>query len=72
MHIKKINYQSRRDFQADYECEHCGNIIKDERGYDDRNFHDNVIPKMVCPKCKRTADESYRPLVTKYPEGMQI
>ena len=72
MRILKINSQSRRDFRADYICENCLNIIKDQYGYDDANFHDNVIPQMICPKCGKKADESYRPLRTKYPEGYQI
>jgi len=43
--------------------------------YDDRNFHDNVIPNMECPKCgKSTKSENgvvdYNE--TKYPEGWQV
>ncbi len=72
MKIKRILSQHRRDFRADYECEHCGAVEKNKRGYDDRNFHENVIPTMKCPKCGKTADENYRPLATKYPEGYQI
>lgn len=72
MKIERILWQSRRDFHADYKCEHCGFIVKDKSGYDDENFHVNVIPKMVCPECGKTADENYRPLITKYPEGMQV
>lgn len=71
MKIKQIIKQHRRDFIADYECEHCNDVIRDE-GYDDANFHQNVIPKMICKKCGRVADENYRPLATKYPEGFQI
>jgi len=75
MKIKNINSQSRRDFYADYECEGCGHIDKHKNGYDDYNFHHNVIPNMKCPKCgKSTIDlgMDYRPLETKYPEGYQI
>ncbi len=75
MKIKTILNQHRRDFRADYECEHCGAVEKNKRGYDDRNFHENVIPKMVCPKCNESANSlgtDYRPLTTKYPEGFQI
>ena len=72
MKIKKINSQSRRDFWADYECEHCGHVEKNKSGYDDANFHNNVIPKMKCPECGKTSGEGYRPLTTKYPEGMQV
>jgi len=72
MKIKQINSQHRRDFRADYECEHCGHIEKNKYGYDDSNFHENVIPTMTCTECGKTADENYRPLKTKYPDGMQI
>ena len=65
MKIKKILDQSRRDFTAIYECEHCG-VSKRGSGYDDDNFHRNVIPKMVCKDCGKAADEDYRALTTKY------
>ena len=74
MKIKTITYQYRRDFQAIYECESCGTEEKG-RGYDDANFHQNVIPKMRCSKCGESAESlgtDYRPLTTKYPEGFQI
>ena len=71
MKIKEITYQNRRDFTANYECEHCGKIVK-AGGYDDANFHENVIPAMRCPDCGKTAPDTYRALSTKYPEGFQI
>lgn len=72
MRIKQILSQNRRDFIAIYECEHCGHTKKDS-GYDDANFHENVIPnKFKCEKCGKLVDETYRPLKTKYPEGYQI
>lgn len=43
MRIKKIISQNRRDFQAVYECEHCGHTEKGY-GYDDEYFHREVIP----------------------------
>ena len=53
MKIIKITNQSRRDFHAIYECEGCGE--KEEMGgYDDRNFHDNVIPNFKCSKCNKS------------------
>lgn len=67
MQIKKITSQHRRDFQAIYECEHCS-CLKEGRGYDDVNFHRNVIPEMKCPQCGKTAPAEYRPLMTKYPD----
>ena len=65
MKIKTILTQSRRDFTAIYECEHCGFEIKGI-GYDDTNFHNNVIPDMVCKKCNKKAPSDYRPLQPKY------
>jgi ribosomal protein L37AE/L43A len=50
MKIKTLISQSRRDFTADYECESCGNVERGT-GYDDANFHQNVIPSMKCKKC---------------------
>jgi len=71
MKIKEIKSQSRRDFTAIYICEHCGYEVE-EYSYDDVNFHQNVIPKMKCPRCSKTSPENYRPLATKYPEGFQV
>lgn len=71
MKIKTIISQNRRDFRAIYECEHCGHLFEG-KGYDDANYHNNVIPSWKCEKCGKTADENYRPLTTKYPEGCQI
>jgi len=65
MKIKTITSQSRRDFQAVYECEHCG-ATENGYGYDDDNFHQNVIPKMTCSKCGKGRADDYRPLATKY------
>jgi len=67
MKIQQIITQYRRDFQAVYECEHCG-ATETGSGYDDANFHRNVIPAMVCKACGKTAGDEYRPLATKYAE----
>ena len=66
MKIKEITNQIRRDFRAIYICEHC-NYEEKRNGYDDDNFHQNVIPKMQCKNCGKIAPEEYRPLATKYP-----
>jgi rubredoxin len=71
MKIREIIVQYRRDFVADYECENCGYVVR-MKGYDDANFHENVIPDMICPKCGEKAPDNYRPLTTKYPEGYQV
>ena len=67
MKIKEITSQSRRDFRAIYKCEHCGDT-HESYGYDDSNFHKNVIPAMKCKQCGKTACDTYRPLATKYPD----
>lgn len=74
MHIKKILHQYRRDFRALFICENCGHECE-LQGYDDTYFHANVIPEMKCSQCGKTEreiDPNYRPLTTKYPEGMQL
>ena len=73
MRTKNINSQYRRDFRATFICPFCG-YEEEMIGYDDWNFHHNVIPKMKCPKCGKCENDgnSYRPLETKYPEGFQI
>jgi predicted RNA-binding Zn-ribbon protein involved in translation (DUF1610 family) len=69
--IKEIIEQHRRDFTAIYLCEHCG-YEQEGKGYDDANFHNNVVPKKVCPSCGEVASTNYRPMTTKYPKGMQV
>ena len=68
MKIRRIITQVRRDFRAEYECEHCGHTTLG-CGYDDANFHENVIPKMECSRCFKSAGSDYRPLTTKHAEG---
>ena len=75
MRIKEKTYQNRRDFKAIYECEHCSFVSNDKDydfGYDDRNFHDNVIPKFECKKCGKKASDEYVGAQTKYQEGFEI
>lgn len=55
MRIKTKLNQHRRDFWAIYECEHCGHETGKQSGYDDANFHVNVIPNMKCSECGETA-----------------
>ena len=71
MKIKIIKSRSRRDFEAVYECDHCG-YTKEGYGYDDANFHNNVIPKIKCEKCGKTSGNDYKPLTTKYGENEVI
>ena len=72
MFIKTILSQSRRDFSAIYECEHCG-ATYEASGYDDTNFHVNVIPSFVCHECGKIADkEYYEPMTPKYPDYQTV
>lgn len=74
MKIKEITSQHRRDFTAVYVCQGCGHEQK-SGGYDDANYHEKVIPTMICEKCgKNTADldAEYEPRTPKYPAGMQV
>lgn len=57
MKIKEITSRSRRDFWAIYKCEGCGHETGEKSGYDDRNFHDNVIPSMKCTKCGKSRND---------------
>lgn len=66
MKIREITSQNRRDFRAIYECEHCGKTEYGS-GYDDHNFHQNVIPNKICMGCGEKAPDNYRGLSPKYP-----
>ncbi len=68
MHIERIIRQHRRDFTAEYRCEHC-DATETKSGYDDAYFHTTVIPAMKCKECSETAGPSYEPRGTKYREG---
>jgi len=75
MKIKEIISQHRRDFVAKMQCEFCNHEIKLNDGYDDRCYHDKVIPNMKCGKCgKSTLSEggNIEYVETKYPEGFQV
>lgn len=72
MKIKNIISQHRRDYVATMICEHCGHEQLDKGGYDDRNYHVNIIPRIKCNECGEVAPKEYRPLTTKYPEGFVV
>lgn len=69
MKIKQIVFQHRRDFEAIFECEHCGNEEK-IWGYDDSNYHNNVIPNMLCRKCGKKSGKVTS--AAKLPDYVQI
>ena len=57
MKIKKFIWQHSRDYSAIMVCEHCNHEQKDEYGYDDANYHENVIPKIKCQGCGKTRQD---------------
>lgn len=74
MKIEIIRSQSRRDIYGTMKCEGCGHEQKFV-GYDDDNYHRNVVPAVKCGGCGKSAHDlgvDVRPLGTKYPEGMQV
>lgn len=72
MKIQQITSQHRRDFRADMVCEKCGAVERGVSGYDDANFHNNVVPAMACKQCGEKAPRGYRPLATKHPAGVVV
>ncbi len=73
MKITKTYNWNRRDFYFDATCEHCGAVEKDNSGYDDDNYYNNVMPNRKCKSCgessnsKGTAESTtprYNPTIT--------
>ncbi len=59
MKLKSITWKHRFDFEGIAKCEFCNHEQELKYGYDDANFHDNVIPAIKCVKCdKRTTDQT--------------
>jgi hypothetical protein len=71
MRIKQKTSQHRRDFTAVYACEHCDHEVEG-RGYDDANFHANVIPFAPCPECNKIAPETAPRTAPDVPAGVVI
>lgn len=75
MFIVNIIDQHRRDFSANIECESCGHKDILKGGYDDDNYHQNVMPNIKCKNCGESTNSAGKDAVkrqTKYPEGYQI
>ena len=60
MYIKEITSDTREirkfDFRAIMVCEHCGHEQELSGGYNDRNYHINVVPTKKCGKCGKCSD----------------
>lgn len=72
--VKRLN-QMRRDFTSEIKCEGCGHCSILRRGYDDRNYHDNVMPNMKCEKCGKSRNDLGVPgdfIQTKYDEHQVV
>jgi len=59
-----LSRSGHADFAADYECGHCGHLQHRSSGYDDTNFHVNVIPKFECESCGKTREGEPEPKPT--------
>ena len=55
--IKEITNQIRNDLYGVLECEGCHATEKLVGGYDDDNWHDNVLPNRKCKACGKSARE---------------
>ncbi len=69
MKIEEITHQYRRDFSATLKCEGCNFEQALKGGYDDRNYHDNVIPTIPCKSCGKSRKDlgiTHPPTPTKY------
>lgn len=51
MELIEIISQHRNDFTGILQCEHCGSKKKLTTGYNDANYHNNVIPSFHCQEC---------------------
>ena len=74
MKIDRITNQSRRDLYGFMKCEGCGHEQKFV-GYDDDNYHRNVVPAVLCRSCGKSANElgvDVRPLAPKHPPHVVI
>lgn len=64
MRIKEITSQNRNDFYAIIECESC-DAERELSGYDDRNYHDNVLPNIKCDSCNKSRSDLVQEVVGK-------
>lgn len=58
MKIISIIDQTRRDFRANIECEICGHQDVLSNGYDDRNYHDKILPAIKCKNCGKSRNDA--------------
>jgi len=52
MYIDKIiSWKSEKEFVANYKCEFCGNSLDNEYGLNDKEFYEEIIPRLHCKEC---------------------
>lgn len=56
------------DYSAIMKCEFCGSYQTDPNGYDDLNYHNNVIPIIECLTCKKSSTGSPK----SFPKGVLV
>lgn len=74
MKITTIDTQSRRDLYGKMTCEGCGHEQKFV-GYDDDNYHRNVVPNVPCKSCGKSSKDLGAvsvPLTPKYPAHVTV
>lgn len=77
MKIIKTYDWCRRDFNFDAECEHCGNISSHGGGYDDSNYYNNVVPRIICKNCgesslSKITDKPQTVVIPKYDSNITM
>lgn len=56
MFIKQITSCYGRDIYGIFRCEACNKEQKMGAGYDDDNYHNNVVPKIKCNSCNESRE----------------
>jgi hypothetical protein len=75
MIIKKVLTYCRRDFTATLECEFCKAMDHLSSGYDDSNYHNNVLANRKCKNCDKSSISGKSKIIPKepkYPENFVI
>lgn len=58
MKLEEVTWQNSNDFKGILRCEHCDSTQFMDYGYQDDNFHNNVIPAIVCISCGKRGNKT--------------
>lgn len=74
MKLYEKTWQHRYDFDGVLQCEFCGMFQTLKHGYDDSNFHNNVIPAIKCLACDKRSTDSTLDKITDpgYQDGVRV